>query len=243
MTAAANSVSIIVPTRNEVENVAPLVEKIIVADVAFHEIIFVDGDSTDGTREAIRALASRHPVRLLEQDRDVPGLAAAIMAGARVARGELLLIMDSDLSHPPERINDLLAPLLSDSADMAIGSRYIKGGATSGWPLWRRILSRAGSAVAYPVTGVHDSMCGFFAIKRARLLEIAPPTVGFKIAFETIVRARSTMRIREIPITFRDRVRGQSKMSFEIAFRFFRPLARGRLSPFAQIPPRSTSAS
>ncbi len=221
MTAAANTVSIVVPTRNEVENVGALVSQIIAAGVAFHEIIFVDGDSRDGTREQIRALGVQHPVRLIEQDPDAPGLAAAIMAGARVATGEVLLVMDADLSHPPERINDLLAPLLGGSADMVIGSRYVKGGSTSGWPLWRKILSRAGSALAYPVTGVHDSMCGFFAIKRARLLQIAPPTVGFKIAFETIVRARSTMRIREIPITFRDRTRGQSKMSFGIAFRFF----------------------
>lgn len=221
MIAAADSVSIIVPTRNEVENVAPLVAQIIAAGVAFHEIIFVDGDSNDGTQDKVRSLAATHAVRLLEQDRHLPGLAAAIMAGARVAQGELLLVMDADLSHPPERINDLLSPLSSDTADIAIGSRYVKGGSTSGWPLWRRMLSRAGAALAYPVTGVHDSMCGFFAIKRARLLEIAPPTVGFKIVFETIVRARSTMRIREIPITFRDRVRGQSKMSFGIAMRFF----------------------
>ena len=219
MTAATNSISIIVPTRNEVENVAPLVAQIVAASVPFHEILFVDGDSSDGTREMIRALAATHPVRLIEQERELPGLAAAIMSGARAAEGELLLVMDADLSHPPERINDLLAPLIIDAADMVIGSRYVKGGSTSGWPLWRRILSRAGAALAYPVTGVHDSMCGFFAIKRARLLEIAPRTVGFKIAFETITHARSTMRIREIPITFRDRVRGQSKMSFGIALR------------------------
>jgi dolichol-phosphate mannosyltransferase len=124
------------------------------------------------------------------------------------------------LSHPPERINDLLAPLFSGRADMVIGSRYIKGGSTPDWPLWRRMLSRLGSALAYPLTGVHDSMCGFFAIGRSRLLELAPTTFGFKIAFEVIVRARRTLRVHEIPIAFRDRVHGRSKMSFGVALQF-----------------------
>lgn len=216
-----NSVSILVPTRNEVENVAALVEQLESKAPAFHEIVFIDADSTDGTRERILAL-DRHTrrIRLIGQDRRAPGLAAAIMAGAHAAEGDLLLVMDADLSHPPDRIGDLLAPLLANEADIVVGSRYIKGGSTSGWPLWRKILSRTGAAMAYPLTGVHDSMCGFFAIRRARLLEIAPPAVGFKIAFETIVRAKPRLRVREIPIQFRDRVRGESKMSFGVALLF-----------------------
>jgi dolichol-phosphate mannosyltransferase len=221
MATSARSVSIIVPTRNEAENVAVLVSHIVASAVPFHEILFVDDDSTDGTRDVIRSLSGNHPIRLIEQDQTEPGLASAIMSGAKAAEGELLLFMDADLSHPPERINDLLAPLLAGTADMVIGSRYVTGGSTPGWPFWRRMLSRAGAALAYPLTGVHDSMSGFFAIARSRLLEVAPPAIGFKIAFETIVRAGSTLRVREIPVEFRDRARGQSKMSFGIALRFF----------------------
>jgi dolichol-phosphate mannosyltransferase len=221
MPASAKSVSIIVPTRNEAENIEPLVSQIVANAVSFREILFVDDDSTDGTRDVIRSLAASYPIRLIDQDRAELGLAAAIMSGARAAEGELLLVMDADLSHPPERIKELLGPLLDGTADLVIGSRYIKGGSTPGWPVWRQIVSRAGSALAYPLTGVHDSMCGFFAIAHSRLLEIAPPAVGFKIAFETIVRARPALRVREIPIAFRDRVRGRSKMTFAIALRFF----------------------
>jgi dolichol-phosphate mannosyltransferase len=213
-------VSIIIPTRNEAENIEPLVRQIF-DHITPHEIVFVDGDSEDKTRATIERLRESKPVRVLAQDRHLPGLAAAIMAGARAAEGELLVAMDADLSHPPERIKDLLGPLVANEADMVIGSRYIPGGSTSGWPLWRKILSRAGAFAAYPLTGVHDAMCGFFAIRRARLLEISPPTVGFKIAFETIAHGRSTMRVREIPIQFRDRTRGKSKMSFGVALRFF----------------------
>ena len=215
------SVTIIVPTRNEVENVGELVSQIVANGIPFYEILFVDDSSIDGTRDLILSLSSTHSIRLVDQDPAVPGLAAAVMEGARAAEGKLLLIMDADLSHPPERINDLLGPLLNGTADMVIGSRYVGGGSTAQWPLWRRTLSRAGSALAYSVTGVHDSMCGFFAIERSRLLEIAPAAVGFKLAFETIVRANPPLRVREIPIEFRDRMRGQSKMSFAIAVRFF----------------------
>src|SRR5712692_1220649 len=221
MSAFAKSVSIIVPTRNEAENVAMLVSQIVSSAVPFHEILFVDDDSTDGTRDVIRSLTVNHPIRLIEQDHREPGLASAIMSGAKAAEGELLVVMDADLSHPPERINDLLAPLLAGTADMVIGSRYITGGSTPGWPFWRRMLSRAGAALAYPLTGVHDSMSNFFAIARSRLLELAPPANAGRIAFEVIVRARTTLRVLEIPIVFRDRERGRSKMSFAIAFRCF----------------------
>jgi dolichol-phosphate mannosyltransferase len=129
--------------------------------------------------------------------------------------------MDADLSHPPERINDLVAPLLAGAADMVVGSRYVRGGSTPGWHIWRRIISRAGATLAYPLTGLHDSMCGFFAIRRSQLLKLAPHTSGFKIVFETMVLAAGTLRVREIPIAFRERLRGRSKMSFRIALRFF----------------------
>src|SRR5438093_223069 len=221
MSTPANSVSILVPTLNEEENIAPLISQILASAVPFREILFVDDNSTDATRDMIRALAGSHPIRLIEQDGVHFGLARAIMLGARAAHGEILLVMDADLSHPPERIKELLAPLFAGTADMVVGSRYVKGGSTPGWPLWRRIVSRAGAALAYPLTGVHDSMCGFFAIGCSRLLQLAPETSGFKIVFETIVRGGGTLRVREIHIAFRSRVRGKLKMSFSVALRFF----------------------
>jgi dolichol-phosphate mannosyltransferase len=219
--ASAHSVSIIVPTLNEEENIAPLVAQITACAGPFREILFVDDHSTDATREEIRGLEKSQPIRLIEQDGAEVGLASAIMSGARAAQGEILLIMDADLSHPPERIKDLLAPLFAGSADLVVGSRYVKDGSTPGWPIWRRIMSRTGAALAYPLTGLHDSMCGFFAIGRSRLLDLAPHTSGFKIVFEMVVRGGGTLRVQEIPIAFRDRARGKSKMSFSVALRFF----------------------
>jgi len=217
----SNSVSIIVPTLNEEENILPLVSEIAACAVPFREILFIDDHSTDATCDRIRAVAASRPIRLIEQDGAGPGLATAIMLGARAARGEILLVMDADLSHPPDRIENLVAPLFAGTADLVVGSRYVKGGSTPGWPAWRRTVSRAGAALAYPLTGLHDSMCGFFAIGRSRLLELAPQTSGFKIVFETMLRARGALRVREVPIVFRERARGKSKMSFDVAVRFF----------------------
>jgi dolichol-phosphate mannosyltransferase len=128
--------------------------------------------------------------------------------------------MDADLSHPPERIPQLLAPLLEGRADMVIGSRYAPGGSTPGWPLWRKVMSRVAARLAYPLTGVHDSMGGFFAMPTQLLLDATPAATGFKIAFEAIVQGGKNLRVVEVPIAFRDRTRGTSKMSPGVALLF-----------------------
>src|SRR5207253_7230959 len=231
---------IIVPTLNEVENIAPLVSQIIASAAPFREILFIDNNSTDASRDMIRVLAASHPIRLIEQDHAELGLSAAIMSGALAAQGEILLVMDADLSHPPERIKDLVAPLVAGTADMVVGSRYVKGGSTPGWPLWRRSMSRVAAALAYPLTGVHDSMGGFFAIPRSRLLALAPHTSGFKIVFETIVRGNGALRVCEIPIAFCNRVWGKSKMSLGVALRFSLRWLRAMLRHLAYGPSGSS---
>jgi glycosyltransferase involved in cell wall biosynthesis len=214
-------ISIIVPTQNEVGNIEPLVTRLLASAIEFQEIVFVDNKSIDGTPDAIREQGKRSNIRIVQQSPEAPGLGAAILTGARAASGDILVVMDADLSHPPEAIRNLVQPLVVGVADLAIGSRYIAGGRIEGWPLWRRILSRAGSLMAYPLTDVTDSLSGFFAIHRNAFLRWSPPTSGFKILFDTIVRARSEFQICEVPFVFRDRVYGKSKMSTQVALRFF----------------------
>lgn len=214
------TIAVIVPTLNEAENVEPLVRQIMASVPDCAEIIIVDDKSTDGTPVRVRALGSEFPVRLLERENPTLGLAGAVIAGARLAQSSILVVMDADLSHPPSEIGNLVAPLVQDRADMVIGSRYVKGGTTPGWPIYRRLMSRLAGAMAYPLTGVHDSMGGFFAIRRALLVEVAPSATGFKIAFEAIVRGGRGLRVLEVPITFRDRVRGASKMNLRVALLF-----------------------
>ncbi len=226
-----DSISIVIPTLNEAENIAALVDQIVAAMPGLREIVFVDDRSSDGTPERIRSIAVTAPLRLVERENPTLGLSGAVIAGARAAEGGILVVMDADLSHPPEEIANLVQPILAGQADMVIGSRYVPGGTTPDWPLYRKAMSRLAAACAYPLTGVHDSMCGFFAIRRAQLLELAPSATGFKIAFEAIVRGRPRLRVVEVPIEFRDRRRGKSKMSLGVAMLFgFRWLgAAGRV--------------
>ena len=217
---SSESIAVVVPTLNEVENVEPLVRQIMECVPDCAEIIIVDDNSTDGTPARVCTLAASFPVRLLERENPTLGLAGAVMAGARLAQSALLVVMDADLSHPPAAIQALLEPLVAGRADMVIGSRYVKGGTTPGWPIYRRMMSRAAAAMAYPLTGVHDSMGGFFAIRRSLLLELAPAATGFKIAFEAIVHGGRGLRVVEVPIAFRDRARGASKMSLSVALLF-----------------------
>jgi dolichol-phosphate mannosyltransferase len=213
-------ISLVIPTLNEAENIEPLVARLAQCQPKLDEIIFVDDGSTDGTRERIRSLNANASVRLIERETPALGLSGAVIAGARAAAGDWLVVMDADLSHPPEKIAELLRPLLEGRADIVIGSRYVEGGSTPGWPLWRKILSRSAAGLAYPLTGVHDSMCGFFALPRKLLLELTPAATGFKIAFEALVQGGKNLRVLEIPIAFRDRTRGVSKMSFGVAVIF-----------------------
>jgi dolichol-phosphate mannosyltransferase len=213
-------ISLVIPTLNEAENIGPLLDRLGCCEPRADEIIFVDDRSSDGTRERVRAFARESTVRLIERESPAFGLSGAILAGADAATGDWLVVMDADLSHPPERIGELLRPLLEGSADMVIGSRYVRGGSTPGWPVWRKVLSRLAAAFAYPITGVHDSMSGFFAMPRKLLLELAPAATGFKIAFEVLAQGRRNLQVVEIPIVFRDRTRGVSKMSFGVAFVF-----------------------
>lgn len=214
-------ISIIVPTLDEAENIEPLVQQIAASGVPLEEIVFVDDGSCDGTCDKIRALSTKYPLRLIERVSPEMGLAGAVIAGAHAASGEWLVVMDADLSHPPQKIPDLVRPIAEAAADMVIGSRYVRGSSTPGWPVWRKILSRIAAASAYPLTRVHDSMCGFFAMRRTLLLELTPAANGFKIAFEAIVKGGGGLRVLEIPIVFRDRTRGRSKMNFDEAFLFF----------------------
>jgi dolichol-phosphate mannosyltransferase len=216
-------ISIVIPTLNEADNVEPVTRLVLEHTAPFNpEILIVDDNSKDGTQERVRELESSRPVRLIARERPTHGLAGAVLAGARESRADVVLVMDADLSHPPERVPDLVRPLLDGSKDMIIGSRYAKGGGTPGWPWVRRAMSRSASAVAWPLTDVQDALAGFFAVKRELLASIPPDAAGFKIALEVLVRGGDTLRVGEVPIIFRDRTAGESKMGMRVILTYFR---------------------
>ena len=230
------AVSIVVPTLNEAENIGPLLAAVF-AETEKHgldaEVIVVDDGSKDGTCDRVNEWTSRAKVRLLQRT-EKDGLAGAVLAGARAAQGGIVVVMDADLSHPPERIADLVRPILADTADMVVGSRYVRGGSTPGWPRSRRIASRLAAALAWPLTEVRDSLAGFFAVRRERLLAVSSDATGFKIGLEVIMNGGEELRVAEVPIVFRDRERGQSKMRLRVIWEYL-----CRLFAFTGVPLRN----
>ena len=219
-------VSVVVPTYNERENLAPLARRVFgVLDPQQAELLIVDDDSPDGTAEAAAELGRVLPVRCIVR-RGERGLATAVIAGLRAARGELVVVMDADLSHPPESIPALLAALDDPGVEMAIGSRFVPGGVVDlHWPLHRRLNSLVGRLLARPLTPVRDMMSGFFAVRRRDLRLEGLRPIGYKIALELIVR-HGWKNIVEVPITFADRAAGQTKLNVAEQLRYLRHLGR-----------------
>jgi dolichol-phosphate mannosyltransferase len=221
----APSFSIVVPTLDEAENVDELLRQIFALEhVPPFEVIIVDDDSRDGTAERARAWSPRHAVSVIVR-RGERGLSRAVIAGARAARADVVLVMDADLSHPVSAIPALVRPLLAGSAGIAIGSRHVRGGSTRGWPLRRKLASRAAAALAWPISPVSDPMSGFFAARRADIVALDHAPGGFKILLELLARGGSSLRAVETPIEFVDRTRGESKLGASQVGEYLRRLA------------------
>ena len=215
--------SIVIPTLNEGENIYPLMSRIFdvpgLSEQSF-EVVVVDDSSTDGTRDEVRKWQTTHPVNLIcRENKD--GLAGAVIEGARCARGDVVVVMDADLSHPPEIVPELIGPILDGSHDMVIGSRYTKGGSTPDWPMGRKLASWLATLPARILTDPEDPLAGFFAVKRENLAGLDTTVSGFKIGLEVLVAGGGNLRVAEVPITFYDRYRGMSKMSHRIIFEYF----------------------
>ena len=221
-------VSVVVPTFRESANIPALTERVHAALAGSGiewELLFADDDSGDGSEAIVAELARRLPVRL-ETRREPPrDLSLSVLFGIGLARFDRVVVMDADLSHPPERIVDLLRVLDGD-CDMAVGSRYAPGGVVDrAWSPWRFLSSRAATLLARPLVRCSDPMSGFFALDRRAVPGLrAMRPIGFKIALELMVRGE--LRVREVPIRFRDRDRGASKMGWRQQIGFLRHLYR-----------------
>jgi len=219
-------ITVVVPTYNERDNLLPLVRRLFTTlDPSSTELLIVDDDSPDGTADVAAELAASYPVRCLVR-RGERELSGAVIAGLRAARGAQVVVMDADLSHPPEAIPALLHALDEPTVNMAVGSRFVPGGRVDEhWSWYRRLNSLVARWLARPLTPVRDMMSGFFAVRRADLrLGVLRPS-GYKIALELIVR-HGWKNVVEVPITFSDRAAGRSKLGLREQFRYLLHLAR-----------------
>ncbi|MCM8812930.1 MAG: polyprenol monophosphomannose synthase [Candidatus Omnitrophica bacterium] len=221
-------ISVIIPTLNEAENISRLIPRLARVFSALqrpYEILIADGGSTDGTQEIARQLAVQAPVRLVEA-MSGRGLAGDVLCAAQQGRGTVTVVMDADLSHPPEIAPVLAEAVLTGKADVAVGSRYVTGGSTPDWSWMRRVMSRCAGWLARPRMTIGDPTAGFFAVERERLLKVDRRVAGFKILLEIILGSPAPLRVLEIPICFRERTLGKSKMSLKQGYLYLRQLAR-----------------
>ena len=216
---------VVVPTYNEVDNIEELLRRTRTA-LPEAAVLVVDDNSPDGTASVVESVAvDLGAVHLLERSTK-SGLGAAYRAGFAwgIDHGfEILCQMDADLSHDPNALPSLLAPVLADTADMVIGSRYAPGGAISNWPRPRRIISKYGNRYTSLMLGlpVRDITSGFRCYRADVLKAVgyeASQSRGYAFLIETAYRVwRWHGRILEVPITFTDRTRGRSKMTVRVA--------------------------
>jgi len=207
-------ISIIIPTYNERDNILPLVERLS-KTLSGHdfEILLVDDSSKDGTIDTAAALAEKYPVKVLVRSNE-RGLATAVLHGLQYAKGDIIGVMDADLQHPPE-VNAALLKAIEDGADMAVASRYVKGGGCPNWGLTRRIISKGALSLAHiflPTSrNVKDPMSGFFMFKREKIEGAVFKPIGYKILLEMLVMGKFE-KVVEVPFIFEDRSTGRSKM-------------------------------
>lgn len=212
---------VVIPTYDEKDNVAAMAEALFAVDPSL-EILFVDDNSPDGTGDVIEGLIKNDSrIHCLHREKK-EGLAKAYLAGFERAIGlgaDKIVQMDCDFSHDPKDVPRLVA----EDTDLVIGSRYVKGGATPGWPFKRRLISRMGGIFIRTVTGMplKDPTGGFKCWKVSALKAMRYDTIesaGYSFQLEMNHRAWKTgLKISEIPIIFTDRVKGYSKISAGIA--------------------------
>ena len=221
-------VSVIIPTYNESENIIQVLKSIgehLPRNVQV-EAIVVDDNSPDGTGKVVEDYITdsqneaEYSINVIHRETK-SGLSSAILDGIQHSSTETIVVMDSDFSHPPKIIPQLIEEIQTSGYDIAIASRYTEGGEVSGWSTKRKLISKGATGIAKAGLGVNESdpMSGFFAFKRKILEGIKFDAIGYKMLLEILVKTKGA-KVKEIPYTFTDRTRGSSKLDSSTMFDF-----------------------
>ncbi|MEC4848420.1 MAG: glycosyltransferase family 2 protein [Nitrosarchaeum sp.] len=221
-------VSIVIPTYNESENIKGILHLIKehLPKNTIVEAIVVDDNSPDGTgkiaEDYFKSLKEKtlYTINVINR-KTKEGLSSAILNGIEQAKGKIVIVMDSDFSHPPQLIPKLLEVLKQSKTDIVVASRYLNGGNIQGWSLKRKIISKIGTMIAKKGLGIKqsDPMSGFFAFNKDVIKGINFDAIGYKLLLEMIVKAKG-VSIKEVPYTFLDRQNGKSKLGIKTILEF-----------------------
>jgi len=223
------TISLIIPTYNERDNLPVLVKRIheSLSNYCSYEIIVVDDDSPDETWKVAEELSKQYPVRVIRREGKL-GLSSAVIEGFKHANGELLGVMDADLQHPPEILPNLIEEI-KNGKDIVVASRYAKGGKIENWGLRRKIVSKGArflTKVLVPqARSIKDPLSGYFILRREVIKGAELNPVGYKILLEILVKG-SYEEVAEIPFTFGTRGTGKSKLTLGEYTNFLRHLYR-----------------
>ena len=225
-----NQISIIIPTYNESENIIKILHSIgeILPKHLPTQAIVVDDNSPDGTGKLVEDYLKNvkkmadYTVEIIHR-KAKSGLGSAILKGIQQAKGDTIVVMDSDFSHPPQIILKLIESIKKYQYDIAVASRYIKGGKIQGWSLKRKFMSKFATLIAKKGLGIDtlDPMSGFFAFKRSIIKGLNMDAIGYKFLLEILVKTKD-VTIKEIPYTFQNRELGSSKLSIKTIFDYYR---------------------
>ncbi len=219
--------SIILPTLYEAKNIPEIIYRIHQINFSNRkfEILIVDDNSQDGTEEIVSDLQKSYPALRLIIRQGKRGLSEAVIQGLNQVIYPIIVIMDADLSHPPEKIPDMLTALQMPQVDLVIGSRYVSGGSSDeAWPLMRRFCSRFAALFAKALikAPVKDPLSGFLAFHKKTYLSGHPlQAIGWKIGLEIMVKC-SCRHIVEVPIHFSERKNGMSKLNLRIVISYLK---------------------
>ncbi|MGA1822149.1 MAG: glycosyltransferase [Thermoplasmatota archaeon] len=206
--------SVIIPTYNEVENmdvIIPSLARVLKKESIPFEIIVMDDDSPDGTAARVKKISRKHPEARAVVRKENRGLSPSVIDGYGEAGGDVLLVMDADMSHPPDVVPEMYRAIVERGADISVGSRHTKGGGIENWPLSRKIISWGAALLARPLTPCSDPMSGFFAVRPEVIKDAPLRAQGYKILLEVLVKGRYE-KVEEVPIVFKDREYGESKL-------------------------------
>lgn len=223
-------ISIIIPTYNESQNIIKILKSIKEnSPKNFHtQTIVVDDNSPDGTGKIVEDYLlhlkkiTGNSIEIIHR-KAKDGLGSAILRGIQHAKGDTIVVMDCDFSHPPQIIPKLVESIKKYQYDIAVASRYIKGGKIQGWSLKRKIMSKFATIIAKKGLGIDakDPMSGFFAFKRNIIKELTIDAIGYKILLEILVKTKG-VNIKEIPYTFQDRELGSSKLGIKTIVDYYK---------------------
>ncbi len=225
----AKRLSVIVPTYNEAENIAELIERVATSlkDVDL-EVLIVDDGSPDGTADVAEGLRKIYGnVRVLRRPGKM-GLASAVLDGVWLAESDVVAVLDADLQHPPELLPRMLEKI-EEGNDLVVASRFVEGGGVEGWGFGRSLVSKGATILAHfllPETRrVRDPMSGYFIFRKSVMEGVELDPTGFKILVEVLARSRCTS-VAEVPYVFKPRLRGESKLSFREITRYLQLLLK-----------------